>query len=84
MSITVDALGYASLSNATLLPQLQDMVAIGIKAERVDLVKQYECPREDTEHSEHLSTKPLASRATRFSERTHTDVEFISVAISTN
>ena len=64
MKIAVAGLGYVGLSNAALLSQHHDVVAVDINAERVELVKQFESPIEDVELSEYLSTKPSTLHAT--------------------
>ena len=51
MKIAVAGLGYVGLSNAALLSQHHNVVAVDIDEDRVETVKQYESPIEDTELS---------------------------------
>lgn len=84
MKIAVAGLGYVGLSNAALLSQHHDVVAVDINAERVELVKQFESPIEDVELSEYLSTKPSTLHATTDPKEAYADAEFLIVATPTD
>ena len=84
MKIAVAGLGYVGLSNAALLSQHHDVVAVDINAERVELVKQFESPIEDVELSEYLSTKPSTLHATTDPQEAYADAEFLIVATPTD
>ena len=84
MKIAVAGLGYVGLSNAALLSQHHNVVAVDIDAERVEIVKQYESPIEDTELSKYLSTKPSTLHATTDPQEAYADAEFLIVATPTD
>lgn len=84
MKIAVAGLGYVGLSNAALLSQHHNVVAVDIDAERVEIVKQYESPIEDTELSKYLSTKPSTLHATTDPQKAYADAEFLIVATPTD
>ena len=64
MQITVAGIGYVGLSNAILLSQENDVIAIDISQERVDLVNQKKSPLVDYEIEKYLSEKSLNLRVT--------------------
>ena len=84
MKIAVAGLGYVGLSNAALLSQHHNIVAVDIDEERVEIVKQYESPIEDTELSKYLSTKPSTLHATTDPHEAYADAEFLIVATPTD
>ncbi|WLP87109.1 nucleotide sugar dehydrogenase [Corynebacterium stationis] len=84
MKIAVAGLGYVGLSNAALLSQHHNVVAVDIDAERVEIVNQYESPIEDTELSKYLSTKPSTLHATTDPQEAYADAEFLIVATPTD
>lgn len=84
MKIAVAGLGYVGLSNAALLSQHHNVVAVDIDGERVEIVKQYESPIEDTELSKYLSTKPSTLHATTDPQEAYADAEFLIVATPTD
>ncbi|MDN6500114.1 MAG: nucleotide sugar dehydrogenase [Yaniella sp.] len=84
MKIAVAGLGYVGLSNAALLSQHHNVVAIDIDEERVETVKQYESPIEDTELSKYLSSKPSTLHATTDPQEAYADAEFLIVATPTD
>ena len=84
MKIAVAGLGYVGLSNAALLSQHHNVVAVDIDEERVEIVKQYESPIEDTELSKYLSTKPSTLHATTDPQEAYADAEFLIVATPTD
>jgi len=61
MKIAVAGLGYVGLSNAALLSQNHNVIAVDINSERVDAVNRYDSPIEDVELSEYLATQPKTS-----------------------
>ena len=84
MKIAVAGLGYVGLSNAALLSQHHNVVAVDIDEERVEIVKQYESPIEDAELSKYLSTKPSTLHATTDPQEAYADAEFLIVATPTD
>src|SRR5690625_590115 len=84
MKIAVAGLGYVGLSNAALLSQNHDVVAVDIDANRVSQVNRYVSPIEDSELQDYLSTKPSNLRATTNSSEAYQDAEFLIVATPTD
>ena len=65
MKITVAGLGYVGLSIAVLLAQHNDVTAIDISKERVDLVNSGKSPIEDEEFKKYLAEGNLKLKAIR-------------------
>lgn len=84
MKIAVAGLGYVGLSNAALLSQHHDVVAMDIDSKRVKSVNRYESPIEDVELMNYLSTKPPSLRATTDSREAFEDAEYLIVATPTD
>lgn len=84
MKIAVAGLGYVGLSNAALLSQNHEVVAVDINEERVDLVNRYKSPIEDIELEEYLSTQPATLTATTDSKLAYQDAEFLIIATPTD
>ena len=59
MKIAVAGTGYVGLSNAILLAQNNQVYAVDIIQEKVDLINNKKSPIVDKEISEYLSTKQL-------------------------
>jgi UDP-glucose 6-dehydrogenase len=64
MRITIAGTGYVGLSNAVLLAQHNQAVAIDIVAEKVAMLNRKQSPIEDAEIEDSLQNKPLNLRAT--------------------
>lgn len=84
MNIAVAGLGYVGLSNAALLSQNHEVVAVDIDSERVDLVCQFQSPIEDAELEQYLSTRPTSLSATTDANKAYRDAEFLIVATPTD
>ena len=83
MKIAVAGLGYVGLSNAILLAQNHDVIAVDISAERVDMLNARQNPIVDAEISAFLSGKKLALTAT-MSPDAYANADIVVVATPTN
>jgi len=84
MKITVAGTGYVGLSLAVLLAQNNDVVAIDIIQEKVDLINQRKSPISDPEIERFLSDKKLSLKATTDKTSAYKDSEFVIIATPTN
>ncbi|MBO7277927.1 MAG: nucleotide sugar dehydrogenase [Bacteroidales bacterium] len=84
MKIAVAGTGYVGLSIATLLAQHNDVTAVDVVAERVDMVNNKKSPIQDDYIEEYLATKPLQLQATLDWENGYKDAEFVVIAAPTN
>lgn len=84
MKIAVAGTGYVGLSIATLLAQHQDVVAVDIMPERVDLVNKRISPIQDEYIEKFFSEKHLNLTATLDAEKAYSDAEFVVIAAPTN
>ena len=84
MKIAVFGLGYVGLSNAVLLAQNHEVVAVDISAQRVAMLNARTSPIVDAELDEFLASKPLNLTATLDADLALTGAEFVIVATPTN
>ena len=84
MKIAVVGTGYVGLSNAVLMAQKHDVVALDIAPERVELVNQRKSPFSDAELEEFLATKPLRLKATLSKDEAFRGADYVVIATPTN
>lgn len=84
MKITVAGTGYVGLSLATLLAQHNDVVAVDIVPEKVDLINNKKSPIADKEIEDFLANKPLHLTATTDAKSAYEQAEFVIIATPTN
>ena len=84
MKISVAGTGYVGLSIATLLAQHNDVTAVDVVSERVDLVNNRKSPIQDDYIEDYLANKPLSLRATLDGEEGYRDADFVVIAAPTN
>lgn len=84
MRITVAGTGYVGLSIATLLAQHNEVVAIDIIKEKVDMINNHISPIKDNEIEDFLTNKNLNLKATIDSKEAYSDSEYIVIAAPTN
>ena len=84
MKIAVAGTGYVGLSNAILLAQNNEVYAVDIIPEKVEMINQRKSPIVDKEIEEYLSEKKLDLTATLDAEKAYKDAEFVVVAAPTN
>ncbi len=84
MKIAVAGLGYVGLSNAVLLSQKYEVVAIDVTAARVDMINARQCPIIDADIEQYLAEKPLQLSATTDKTAAYAGADFVIVATPTN
>lgn len=84
MKIAIAGTGYVGLSNAVLLSQKNEVVALDIIQEKVDMINNKISPIVDKEISEYLKTKDLNLKATIDPEEAFKGAEFIIISTPTN
>ncbi len=84
MKIAVSGLGYVGLSNAILLAQHNDVVALDVVPEKVAMINEGRSPIIDTEIEAYLKAGNLNLKATLDKAETYTGADFVIVATPTN
>ncbi len=84
MKIAVAGTGYVGLSNAILLAQNNEVWAVDVVQEKVDLINNKKSPIVDKEIEEYLATKKLNLTATTDAEKAYTGAEFVIISTPTN
>lgn len=84
MKIAVAGTGYVGLSIATLLSQHNQVIAVDIVPEKVDLINQKKSPIRDEYIEDYLAHKDLDLTATLDAEAAYTDADFVVIAAPTN
>ncbi|WP_427047017.1 nucleotide sugar dehydrogenase [Halomonas casei] len=84
MKIAVAGTGYVGLSNAMLLAQHHEVVAVDIVPEKVELLDNRLSPVEDAEISDFLSRNDLHFTATLDAEQAYAGAQFVIIATPTD
>ena len=84
MKIAVAGTGYVGLSNAVLLAQNNEVVAVDIIQEKVDMINNRVSPIADKEIEDYLANKELNLVATTDSYKAYKDAEFVIISTPTN
>lgn len=84
MKIAIAGTGYVGLSNAVLLAQHNEVIAVDIVQEKVDLIKNKISPIADKEIEEYLSEKGLYLKATTNAKQAYSQADYIVISTPTN
>jgi UDPglucose 6-dehydrogenase len=84
VKIAVAGIGYVGLSNAVILAQHHQVVALDLDPVKVDAVNRRESPIIDAEMQEYLSTRPLDLKATVDKETAFSGAAFVVIATPTD
>lgn len=84
MKITIAGTGYVGLSNAVLLAQNNEVIALDIIKEKVDMINNKQSPIIDHEIQEYLSTKKLNLKATTDNYVAFKEAEYVIISTPTN
>ncbi|MBQ7952976.1 MAG: nucleotide sugar dehydrogenase [Alistipes sp.] len=84
MKIAVAGTGYVGLSLAIVLAQHNEVVAVDIVPQRVEMINRRVSPIQDEYIEKYLSDKKLNLVATTDAESAYRDVDFVVVATPTN
>ena len=84
MKITIAGTGYVGLSNAVLLAQHNEVIALDIIREKVDMINNKKSTIIDPEIQEYLSTKDLNLRATTDNYTAYKEAEYVIISTPTN
>ena len=84
MKIAVAGTGYVGLSIATLLAQKNQVTAVDVIKEKVDLINNRKSPIQDDYIEQYLAEKKLDLTATLDGEKAYSDADFVVIAAPTN
>jgi len=84
VKIAVVGTGYVGLSNAVLLAQKNEVVALDIDQAKVDLINSKKSPIEDKEIEEFLSNRELNLIATKEKVAAYTGADFVIISTPTD
>lgn len=84
MKITIAGTGYVGLSNAVLLAQNNEVIALDIIKEKVDMINNKVSPIADNEIEDYLANKELNLRATTDNYEAFKDAEYVIISTPTN
>lgn len=84
MKICVVGIGYVGLSNAVLLSQKNEVIALDISESKVKEINQKNCPFHDDLIQNYLKTKNLNLRATNDKKMAYKDSSYVIIATPTN
>ena len=84
MKIAVVGTGYVGISNALLLAKHNEVVALDVASEKVDLLNQRQCPIQDSEAEYCLANTSLDLRATLEPAEAYDGARYVIIATPTD
>ena len=84
LKITIAGTGYVGLSNAVLLAQHNEVIALDIIQEKVDLINAKKSPIVDAEIQDYLANKELNLVATTDNYVAYKDADYVIISTPTN
>ena len=84
MNITIAGIGFVGLSNAILLAQHNNVIAIDLDKKKVDLVNKKKSPIDDIEIKDYLANKKLNLISTTDKDKAYMNANYVLIATPTN
>lgn len=84
MKITIAGTGYVGLSNAVLLAQHNEVIALDILKDKADMINNKKSPIIDPKIEEYLATKDLNLTATTDNLEAYKDADYVIISTPTN
>ena len=82
--IAVAGTGYVGLSLSVLLAQYNQVMAVDIVQEKVDMINNHKSPIQDEYIEKYLEEKELNLTATLDAKVAYSDADFVIIAVPTN